>query len=60
MRIIRSTFLLTLTLLFTLMLASAEDKWGVKVYDGAKYDADTSALSRRWADRRPATAPQAN
>ncbi len=44
MRIIRSTFLLTLTLLFTLMLASAEDKWGVKVYDGAKYDADTSAI----------------
>jgi hypothetical protein len=26
------------------MLASAEDKWGVKVYDGAKYDADTSAF----------------
>ena len=41
---VRSTFLLTLTLLFTLMLASAEDKWGVKVYDGAKYDADTSAV----------------
>jgi hypothetical protein len=44
MRTVRSTFLLTLTLLFTLMLASAEDKWGVKVYDGAKYDADTSAF----------------
>ena len=44
MRIFRSTFLLTLTLLFTLMLASAEDKFGVKVYDGAKYDADTSAF----------------
>lgn len=44
MRFIRSTFLLTLTFLFTLMLASAEDKWGVKVYDGAKYDADTSAV----------------
>ena len=44
MRIVRSTFLLTLTLLFTLMLASAEDKWGVKVYDGAKYDADTTAF----------------
>lgn len=44
MRIIRSTFLLTLTLLFTLTLASAEDKWGVKVYDGAKYDADTSGF----------------
>ena len=44
MRIVRSTFLLTLTLLFTLMLASAEDKWGVKVYDGAKYDPDTSAF----------------
>lgn len=43
MKSIRSKFLLTLTLLFTLMLASAEDKWGVKVYDGAKYDADTSA-----------------
>jgi hypothetical protein len=44
MHTVRSTFLLILTLLFTLMLASAEDKWGVKVYDGAKYDADTSAL----------------
>jgi len=44
MRIVRSTFLLTLTLLFTLMLASAEEKWGVKVYDGAKYDAETSAI----------------
>lgn len=44
MRIVRSTFLLTLTLLFTLMLASAEDKWGVKVYDGAKYDAETTAF----------------
>ena len=44
MRTVRSTFLLTLTLLFTLMLASAEDKWGVKVYDGAKYDADTTAF----------------
>jgi hypothetical protein len=41
---VRSSFLLTLTLLFTLMLASAEDKWGVKVYNGAKYDADTSAF----------------
>ena len=44
MRSIRSTFLLSLLLLFTLMRASAEDKWGVKVYDGAKYDADTSAF----------------
>jgi len=44
MRAVRSTFLMTLTLLFTLMLASAEDKWRVKVYDGAKYDADTSAF----------------
>ncbi len=44
MRIARSTFLFTLTLLFALALASAEDKWGVKVYDGAKYDADTSAF----------------
>jgi hypothetical protein len=44
MRIFRSTFLLTLTLLFTLMLASAEDKFGVKVYDGAKFDADTTAF----------------
>ena len=44
MRIIRSSFLLTVTLFFTLMLASAEDKGGVKVYDGAKYDADTSAF----------------
>jgi hypothetical protein len=35
---------MTLTLLFTLMLASAEERWGVKVYDGAKYDADTSAF----------------
>jgi len=26
------------------MLASAEDKWGVKVYNGAIYDADTSAF----------------
>jgi len=44
MRIVRTAFLLTLTLLFTLMLASAEDKFGVKVYDGAKYDAETSAV----------------
>ena len=44
MRIVRSTFLLSMTLFFTLMLASAEDKWGVKVYDGAKYDAETSAF----------------
>jgi hypothetical protein len=44
MRFFRSTFLLTLTFLFILMLASAEDKFGVKVYDGAKYDADTSAI----------------
>ena len=43
MRVVRGTFLLTLTFLFVLMLASAEDKWGVKIYDGAKYDADTSA-----------------
>ena len=38
MRSIRSTFLLSLLLLFTLMRASAEDN------DGAKYDADTSAF----------------
>jgi len=44
MRIFRSSSLLTLTLLFTLMLAWAEDKWGVKVYDGAKYDAETTAF----------------
>ncbi len=44
MRVARGTFLLALTFLFTLLLASAEDKWGVKVYDGAKYDADTSAF----------------
>ena len=44
MRILRSTFLMSLTLLFVLMVASAEDKFGVKVYDGAKYDADTTAL----------------
>ena len=44
MRIVRNTFLLTLIFAFTLMLASAEDKFGVKVYDGAKYDADTSAI----------------
>ena len=44
MRIVRSTILLTLTLLFTLMLASAEEKWGVKVYDGAKFDPDTTAF----------------
>ena len=44
MRTVRSTLLLTLTLFFTLMLASAEDKWGVKVYDGAKFDPDTTAF----------------
>ena len=44
MRIVRNTFLLTLTLLFTLMLASAEERFGVKVYDGAKFDAETSAF----------------
>jgi hypothetical protein len=44
MRFFRSTFLLTLTLLFTLALASAEDKFGVKVYDGAQFDADTTAF----------------
>lgn len=44
MRILRSTFLMSLTLLFVLMAASAEDKFGVKVYDGAKYDADTTAF----------------
>ena len=36
MRILRSTSLMSLTLLFVLMAASAEDKFGVKVYDGAK------------------------
>jgi hypothetical protein len=35
---------MSLTLLFVLMHASAEDKFGVKVYDGAKYDAETSAI----------------
>jgi hypothetical protein len=44
MRILRITFVLSLTLFFALMLATAEDKWGVKVYDGAKYDAETSAV----------------
>jgi hypothetical protein len=27
------------------MLSCAEDKWRVKVYEGAKYDADTSAIA---------------
>ena len=44
MRIVRSTFLLPLFLFSALMLSSAEEKFGVKVYDGAKFDADTSAF----------------
>jgi len=43
-----------MTLFFTLMLASAEDKWGVKVYDGAKYDADTSAFVAKMAGQEAA------
>ena len=44
MRIVRSTFLLPLFLFSALMLSSAEEKFGVKVYDGAKFDADTTAF----------------
>jgi hypothetical protein len=44
MRIARSTFLLLLCLLPALLPAAAEDKFGVPVYAGAKYDAETSAF----------------
>ena len=44
MHFFRNLFLLTITLFLTLTLASAEDKFGVKVYDGAKYDAETTAV----------------
>jgi hypothetical protein len=42
MRVFRNTFLLALALFFTMRMASAEDKFGVKVYEGAKFDADTT------------------
>ena len=44
MRLGRKTFLLLSILFCSLALAQAEDKFGVKVYDGAKYDADTTAI----------------
>jgi hypothetical protein len=44
MRIVRSASWLTLLLLGVLLLARAEDKFGVKVYDGARYDAETTAI----------------
>jgi hypothetical protein len=44
MRLGRKTFLLLSILFCSLALAQAEDKFGVKVYDGAKYDADSTAI----------------
>jgi len=44
MRMACNAFLLSLLLFSALLPALAEDRFGVKVYEGAKYDADTSAL----------------
>jgi len=42
MRIGRTTVFLAVLFAACLSMAAAEEKYGVKVYDGATYDADTS------------------
>ena len=44
MRIVQKTVLFAVFSCLFLVLASAEDRFGVKVYDGARYDAETSAV----------------
>lgn len=51
MKAAQKLVLLSLVLFSALMLARAEDKFGVKVYDGAKFDADTSAFMARMASQ---------
>jgi hypothetical protein len=43
------TFLTVLLIMVGLAAAVAEEKYGVKVYDGARYDADTSAFVSQMA-----------